>query len=273
MKTLRRLFTIKYEIILVIAATLIQLFAPVLIAKAFDGWDAADQVILHTSHIIGSVVTGIFILAAGKFSQTIRQDTVLGDTDFKPIGIGLAGAFAWMFFVSGAAAIASCFTDNALFTSGNMDTGYANLDMMGKAISLFSMAIAAPLIEETIFRGMFMGALRKVFTLHTAVIVSALCFGLIHGTSIPTVAFATGMGLILGYTLVVSGSLQNCIVLHMIYNATSTFRAMQIQDTTTDIDYGTMTPAIIIAAVIMMFMAAIVLVLVGNWYYKKLRQN
>ena len=269
MKTLRRLFTIKYEIILVIAAVLIQLFVPVFIEIPLEGWDVPEHVIVHTSHIIGSVITGIFIIAAGRINSNIRQTTVLGDTDFGPVGVGLAGAFAWMFFISGAAAIASCFTDNELFTSGNVASGYAELDMMGKAISLFSIAIAAPLIEELIFRGMLMGALRKVFTLHVSVIVTALCFGLIHGTSIPTVAFATGMGLILGYTLVVSGSLQNCILVHMIYNAVSTFRAMQTLPDTADVDLSAMAPSIILASVILMLIAVGVLALVVRWYYKE----
>jgi membrane protease YdiL (CAAX protease family) len=136
-------------------------------------------------------------------------------------------------------------------------------------LQLFSLAFFPAIAEELIFRGMLMGALRKVFTLHVSVVVTALCFGLIHGTSIPTVAFATGMGLILGYTLVVSGSLQNCILVHMIYNAVSTFRAMQTLPDTADVDLSAMAPSIILASVILMLIAAGVLALVVRWYYKE----
>jgi len=269
--SLKSLTSIAFDIIWVVAAILIQLFAPLLFALILRNWDAPEHVIVHTSHIIGSVATGIFILIVGRKKASIRQNTILGDSDYGPITIGCFGAFAWMFFVSGAVAIVSCFTQNELLTAGNVASGYAELDMAGKAVSLFSMAIAAPFIEELIFRGMLLGALKSVYNVHFAVIVSALCFGLIHETSVPTVAFATGMGIILGYTLIVSGNLQNCIVVHMIYNAATSFRAFQMSDVETDIDMAVDSSAIITAAIVMILMAVFVLSLVGRWYYKKLK--
>jgi CAAX protease family protein len=82
---------------------------------------------------------------------------------------------------------------------------------------LIAVAVATPIIEELVFRGVILEGLRTRYPARTAVIVSAVLFGLMHG--IPwAMVNAFLLGLFLGWLMVKTGSLQLCIVAHALYN-------------------------------------------------------
>ncbi len=90
---------------------------------------------------------------------------------------------------------------------------------MSLLLNLIGTALLPALLEELLFRGMMLGALRPQGD-KAAVIVSAIFFGLIHG-NVLQVPFATILGLILGWLTVRTGSIVPAVLLHFVNNATS----------------------------------------------------
>ncbi|MDZ8053520.1 MAG: lysostaphin resistance A-like protein [Aulosira sp. ZfuVER01] len=79
------------------------------------------------------------------------------------------------------------------------------------------------LSEELLFRGVMLPALGAD---HVAVIVSSLCFGVLHlsgSQQWPYVLWATIVGLILGYSAIFTGNLLVPIVAHIITNLISSY--------------------------------------------------
>ncbi|MBD2303804.1 CPBP family intramembrane metalloprotease [Nostoc sp. FACHB-87] len=79
------------------------------------------------------------------------------------------------------------------------------------------------LSEELLFRGVMLPALGLD---HVAVIVSSLCFGVLHlsgSQQWPYVMWATVIGLILGYSALLSGNLLVPIVAHIMTNWISSY--------------------------------------------------
>lgn len=79
------------------------------------------------------------------------------------------------------------------------------------------------LSEELLFRGVMLPALGAD---HVAVIVSSLCFGVLHlsgSQQWPYVIWATIVGLILGYSAILTGNLLVPIVAHIITNLISSY--------------------------------------------------
>ncbi|MDZ7958158.1 MAG: CPBP family intramembrane glutamic endopeptidase [Aulosira sp. DedQUE10] len=79
------------------------------------------------------------------------------------------------------------------------------------------------LSEELLFRGVMIPALGAD---HVAVIVSSLCFGVLHlsgSQQWPYVVWATIVGLILGYGAVFSGNLLVPIIAHIMTNLISSY--------------------------------------------------
>ena len=77
------------------------------------------------------------------------------------------------------------------------------------------------LSEELLFRGVMLPAFGLNFT---AVIVSSLCFGILHLSGFqqwPYVVWATAVGLLLGYSALATGNLLVPIVAHMVTNLIS----------------------------------------------------
>lgn len=83
--------------------------------------------------------------------------------------------------------------------------------------NIFLVAVAAPVIEETLFRGLLLPGLRTYFGVWTAIIISAAIFSALHFELIGFFPrFALGIGL--GYLYIKSGSLYPAIGLHSLNN-------------------------------------------------------
>lgn len=84
--------------------------------------------------------------------------------------------------------------------------------------AIMSAVVAAPILEEVLFRGLIFESCRERFGRGAAVLISALLFGLIHIVPVQMVnAFV--VGLILGYIYLKTNSLLSVIILHGINNA------------------------------------------------------
>ncbi|MGF2525999.1 CPBP family intramembrane glutamic endopeptidase, partial [Ralstonia pseudosolanacearum] len=76
--------------------------------------------------------------------------------------------------------------------------------------------ILGPLFEETVFRKFLIDRTKR-FGGRTAVILSAVAFGLFHG-NLNQFFYATMLGLVFGYVYLNTGKLRYSIVLHMLIN-------------------------------------------------------
>jgi uncharacterized protein len=86
------------------------------------------------------------------------------------------------------------------------------------AAGFFAIAIAAPLVEELLFRGLLQNALRKYLPVWGAIILSSFLFSLVHlqPYAIPGLM---SLGIAFGYLYHRTGSLRTNIILHMANNA------------------------------------------------------
>jgi sodium transport system permease protein len=80
------------------------------------------------------------------------------------------------------------------------------------------MALLPALCEELAFRGFILSGLRHLGSKWWAIGLSALFFGLAHTVVQQSIA-AAGLGLVIGYIAVQTGSLVPCILFHVTYNA------------------------------------------------------
>lgn len=78
------------------------------------------------------------------------------------------------------------------------------------------MVILAPLVEEFVFRRTLIDRMRR-YGGKTAVILSALLFGLFHG-NLSQFFYAFGLGLVFGYIYLNTGKLRYTVIAHMIIN-------------------------------------------------------
>jgi membrane protease YdiL (CAAX protease family) len=100
------------------------------------------------------------------------------------------------------------------------------LEMVLKPLAmpdLIWLGLLPGLSEELLFRGVMLPALGAD---HLAVIVSSLCFGVLHLSDTqqwPYVIWATLIGVILGYSALLSGNLFLPIVAHIVTNLFSSY--------------------------------------------------
>jgi len=100
-------------------------------------------------------------------------------------------------------------------------SGYSNpvAEMTSDAnllLQFLFVVIVAPIMEEFVFRKLLIDRLH-VYGGKTAVIVSALCFGLFHG-NFSQMLYAALLGLVMGYMYLKTGRLRYTIALHMTIN-------------------------------------------------------
>ncbi len=93
---------------------------------------------------------------------------------------------------------------------------------LGGAIGMIlTLGVIVPIAEELLFRGLLYGWLRDRLGIQPAMVISALCFSLLHGIIwlIPAVAM---LGLILAWVYEKSDSLWASITTHGLFNTIST---------------------------------------------------
>lgn len=91
---------------------------------------------------------------------------------------------------------------------------YGGRSMWG---SLFALVIAAPLAEEALFRGLILKGFLARYGVRTAIVASALLFGLVHLNPWQGLG-AVAYGVVAGWWFVRSGSLVPCILGHALNN-------------------------------------------------------
>lgn len=130
-------------------------------------------------------------------------------------------------------------------------------------IILLCVGILPALLEEFAIRGVVMGALRKHLSDGAAIVVSAALFGLLHG-NLQQIPFAFGMGLVLGYAVVYSGSIIPSVIIHALNNCVSVIMSYATAD---------LTPAVSSVVSLLYFAVALVIGLCGFIMLIKIDKN
>ena len=90
-------------------------------------------------------------------------------------------------------------------------------DIVGIIFFAIKSVIVASLIEEIVFRGFLLQSLRR-FGDQFAILISAIIFAAVH-TNIHQFTTAFIMGLVLGFSVIITGSLWTGIIIHTLHNA------------------------------------------------------
>ena len=93
-------------------------------------------------------------------------------------------------------------------------------------IGILSIAVLGPILEELLFRGAITTALFKQYTPRTAILLSALLFGVFHINPAQVVG-AGIIGLLLAWMYYKTASLIPCIVVHIINNSLSVYLSLK----------------------------------------------
>lgn len=99
---------------------------------------------------------------------------------------------------------------------------YTDVIAASPVMQFFCVGLMAPVLEEILFRGLILGTLKKEMHPWVAIIISAVSFGIAHGTAISFI-YATGLGLLMGWLFVRFNSVLPTIIFHMAYNCTVSF--------------------------------------------------
>lgn len=119
---------------------------------------------------------------------------------------------------------------------------------------LFTTSIAAPIIEEIFFRGVIFRGLLKNYSPKTAIIVSAIIFGVIHG-NIHQFITASILGMFLAYVYYKTDSIYLAIFIHFINNSLANF-----------LIWGSSIQSQLIISTIYLAIAAIIIIFVRKKY-------
>ncbi len=135
---------------------------------------------------------------------------------WKPVGMRkaipalLLGAF-FALFVNG---VFQLLPQEAI---SGQTTDYSGFFGSGAVMAIISMVIAAPIVEETVFRGLCFNYLRAAMPKAAAIIVQSALFALLHGEWI-NIVLVFFISLLITVVYDRCDSLKAAILLHMAYN-------------------------------------------------------
>ena len=165
----------------------------------------------------GIIFAGVPLLVAAQRIRS-RPWRALGFVSFRGRDLGLvAAAMGWQ--------IVATLLFTALFFTPEQDTILedVNYDETTFAViaTVFLVVVAAPITEETLFRGLFFGALRSRTPFWVAAVVSGATFGAVHlgAGDFAVAGLLTLFGVILAWLYERTGSLGPPIILHMVNNS------------------------------------------------------
>lgn len=138
----------------------------------------------------------------------------------KPVDNKLGAKYFWMalpiayFFTYAGSLIGN--TLSSLLSGGAAENAVAEMAMDTNPLKILVMVILAPLLEEYICRKQIIDRTAR-YGEKTAVVFSALLFGLFHGNFFQFF-YAFGVGLVLGYIYIRTGRLRYTVGIHAILN-------------------------------------------------------
>ena len=169
---------------------------------------------------------------AGAVAHLLQRKELLPETSIDTGRIYpffLLNAFAFkvaaVCLVQTVLVLIFCFIDEMTLVTGNMGN-FAEAGLMEAILLIVSAGVAAPVIEEALFRGFLFGSLRKAIGVPAAIVLSGLIFGLIHMNSVATVLLTAVAGMIFAYIYEITGNLINSMLVHSAFNLAMIFKLL-----------------------------------------------
>lgn len=200
----------------------LQILSTILIMAGSDNWTATPTP-TPISVIFGLVASAIVqLLLMWLYLRSNNRLAIFGLTDFGKIPLPRAAGIAALCVIA-AMAFNFVYATYIIPGIGMQDemakilAGIARTPLNIAAI-FFAIAIAAPVVEEVLFRGMLQNALTKYLPIWAAILLSSFLFALVHGQpyAIPGLM---SLSIAFGYLYHRTGSLRTNIILHMANNA------------------------------------------------------
>ena len=161
---------------------------------------------------IANILTILFLIIFFR----IRKKKLLFEANWNavsvkdiPYAIGLGVAL--VLFISFGFSL----LPESLLESYNQFSGMLTGDLT--VVSLIYTVIAAPIVEEIIFRGLILSRLRKAMSVPIAIIISSLLFALAHGQAL-WMAYTFIVGCAFAIVDVKTNTITTSVLVHMLFN-------------------------------------------------------
>ncbi len=165
-----------------------------------------------------TLISGVLTILILAIFFALRRKNLFAESILKPIP---AGAVLWSVLMGISLNTVLSVTISLLPLPESWFTGlenqYGTLGQQNIVLELISTALVTGLVEELVFRGLVFTRLSRGMKGWTAVLLSALIFGVLHGTPI-----AIGYATLLGIFFIVMdkryGSILPSVVAHIAFN-------------------------------------------------------
>lgn len=191
-------------------------------ADNYDLTEMVNGLSLEINIIIGALTVLILALFAKIQKDTLSKRASIrpyaGGFTFSLIIMGVATCYA-ITLIMGLLEMAHVFPQEWIQTQNE---AYQDVFAASPFMQFLSVGFIAPLVEEVLFRGCILGVLKKEMHPWIAIIISAVLFGVAHGTPIG-ILYATALGILMGWLAVKFNSIVPTLFFHMAYNCTSAY--------------------------------------------------
>lgn len=169
-----------------------------------------DNIVLIA--FVASVLTMLLLMIFFRIrKKKLLQEANWNSISVKDIPYAIGLGVALVLFISFGFSL----LPESLLESYNQFSGM----LMGglTVTSIMYTVIAAPIVEEIIFRGLILSRLRKAMPLPIAIIISSLFFALAHGQLL-WMTYAFILGCVLAIVDVKTDTIAISVIIHMLFN-------------------------------------------------------
>lgn len=195
-------------------------------AKAASPGGPAPDVLYRYSTAIAAAVQYAFMLGIVLAISRGLGRTTLGFRRPRSWPRALALTLAGLGGIWGSAALLNVIL-KAGQEQGLVPDGWDSTRAGAFAANVVVIAVVAPIVEETTYRGLGFAAVASAFGSMAAIVVTGIAFGLSHGlvVALPVLSL---FGMILAALRWRTGSLYPPIILHAVFNATALLAAVTL---------------------------------------------
>jgi membrane protease YdiL (CAAX protease family) len=179
----------------------------------------------NPGHPVAAVAELVFYAAGGWFAwwrlraMNVRPFRKLRGADVRAILTGI-GVLMLVRIGTGLLLVLTDHTKHvqAGFENFDVKSTFPAMTTISATLAISTMALVAPIVEETVFRGLLFGALASRLGILASALITALVFGAVHGDPVlfPTIA---ALGLITALAYAATANLWVPITLHALNNA------------------------------------------------------
>lgn len=169
--------------------------------------------------VISGILTVLVLYLVFKLrKKQVKQEWKLNHFKIKDVALASVLAFSFSFLF--ALCTYNTSMENSLMISKSVNFYNEIVPLLGTIMMVANLLIIAPVAEEIALRGIVYTRVEKTTNAVTAIIVSAILFGLMHfmAGGIILVIGATIMALVFGYIFYKFKSLWVCIIAHAVAN-------------------------------------------------------